>query len=67
MEVGELPGNLNQAMDVIQRAPVDHRATPEAMAAMNEELSRLGYPGGVEQVAQAISAQFSALKWARRM
>ena len=67
MEVGELPGNLNQAMDVIQRAPVDHRATPEAMAAMNEELARLGYPGGVEQVARTISSQFSALKWARRM
>ncbi len=67
MEVGELPGNLNQAMDAIQHAPVDHRATPEAMAAMNEELARLGYPGGVEQVARTISAQFSALKWAWRM
>lgn len=66
MDVGELPGNLQRAMDVIQQTPVDHNASPEAMAAMNEELARLDFPGGVEQVTQAISAQFSALKWARR-
>ena len=61
---GHLPDNLNQAMHIIKNTPVDHRATPEAMAAMNQQLAQLGFSGGVDQVSQAMSAQFSALKMA---
>jgi hypothetical protein len=49
---------------VIKNAPVDHRATAEAMTAMNRQLANLGFPGGVDQVSRAMSAQFSALRMA---
>lgn len=64
LPTGHLPDNLNRAMHIIKNTPVDHRATPEAMAAMNQQLADLGFSGGVDQVAQAMSAQFSALKMA---
>ena len=61
IDVGRLPANLEAAMDVVKKAPVDYRATPEAMAEMNEQLAELGFPNGVGQVSEALSAQISFL------
>ena len=65
-EVGVLPDNLQKAMTLINRAPVDHRATPAQMQYLNEQLAELNFPGGLSQVSRAMHAQFNVLQFAKQ-
>ncbi|MCP4440811.1 MAG: hypothetical protein GY810_17965 [Aureispira sp.] len=56
-EVGELPKNLEKAMDVVNKAPVDVDATPEAIKNINNKLNKLGFKD-VGDVSTAIQKQF---------
>lgn len=64
LQMGEVPDNIIQGMDIIRRAPVDHRANPEAMANINQQLNDLGF-SSITDFTNKMASQFSSLKWAK--
>jgi hypothetical protein len=62
-EVGTLPKNLQEAMDILAGAKTDTRANP---AEIEQKLRDLGFQGGVAEVSEKLSSQIGALGTARQ-
>lgn len=61
LDVGMLPGKLQEGMGIVKNAPVDLSATPEAMAKFNADLQRAGFRD-LEDFSNKLATQFESLK-----
>ncbi len=63
-----LPEKLQQAMDLIKKAPTDVKADPAALIKALDALQpdNLKFKPGLEGFANSMSAQFEALKWFKK-
>lgn len=63
-DVGTLPKNMQRGMEIIEKAHVDQRATPEHIAGVEQQLRDVGFKGGLEDFNRKLSAQIEAIKFA---
>ncbi|KAF5435154.1 hypothetical protein C5S35_11935 [Candidatus Methanophagaceae archaeon] len=63
-DVGTLPKNMQRGMEIIEKAHVDQRATPEHIAGVEQQLRDVGFKGGLEDFNCKLSAQIEAIKFA---
>ena len=65
LEVGKLPDNFTNAMELIEKSNLPVHPDPSDLARLNKDLGDLGFKGGLSDFSGKLGGQFESLKFAK--